>query len=253
MRLLDGKTAIITGASAGIGRAAALRFAQEGARLVLNARGRDRLDALVGEIEAGGGEAVALAGDAREENLARELVEIATGRFGGLDIAFNNAGALGDLAPVEDHNEANWRATMDANLTSAFFAAKYQLPALYARGSGSLIFTGSFVGHTAGMPGMSVYSAGKAGLTGFAMALAAEAGPRGVRVNVLLPGGTDTDMAAQFATTDEIRAYVRSIHALKRIADPHEIAGAALYLASDLSSFVTGTAHLADGGVSILK
>jgi NAD(P)-dependent dehydrogenase (short-subunit alcohol dehydrogenase family) len=103
------------------------------------------------------------------------------------------------------------------------------------------------------MPGMSVYSAGKAGLVGLVQALAAEAGPRGVRVNALLPGGTDTAMAAQFATTDEIRAYVEGIHALGRIADPDEIAGAALYLASDLSSFVTGTAHLVDGGVSITK
>lgn len=253
MPLLDNKTAIITGASAGIGRAAALRFAREGARLVLNARGEPRLKALADEICDTGGEAVAVAGDVREEAVAARLVETALSRFGGLDIAFNNAGSLGQLAPIEEQTAQNWHATMDANLTSAFQAARHQLPALYARGGGSLIFTGSFVGHTAGMPGMSVYSAGKAGLIGLVQALAAEAGPRGVRVNALLPGGTDTAMAREFASTEEIRSYVDGIHALKRIADPDEIAGAALYLASDLSRFVTGTAHLADGGVSITK
>lgn len=253
MSLLNTKTAIITGASAGIGRAAAERFAREGANLVINARGAERLEALADAIRAEGGQVAVLAGDAADESVARRLVEIAEERFGGLDIAFNNAGALGELAPVEQQTAANWQATLNANLTSAFHAARHQLPALYRRGAGSLIFTGSFVGHTAGMPGMSVYSAGKAGLIGFAQALAAEAGPQGVRVNVLLPGGTDTAMAAEFATTDDIRAYVESIHALKRIAAPEEIAGAALYLASDLSSFVTGTAHLADGGVSIAK
>jgi NAD(P)-dependent dehydrogenase (short-subunit alcohol dehydrogenase family) len=220
---------------------------------VLNARGGERLADLAGEIAAAGGRAIAVPGDVREEALMRNLVETATARFGGLGIAFNNAGGLGELAPVETQTIENWRATIDANLTSAFFAAKYQLPALYERGAGSLIFTGSFVGHTAGMPGMSVYSAGKTGLLGLVKALAAEAGPRGVRVNALLPGGTDTAMAAEFASTDEIRAYVESIHALKRIAEPAEIADAALYLASDLSRFVTGTAHLADGGVSITK
>lgn len=253
MSLLTNKTAIITGASAGIGRSAALRFAHEGARLVINARGPEALDRVAGEIREAGGEVLAVAGDAADPALAERLVETAAQHFGGLDIAFNNAGGLGDLAPIEQQTAQNWHATLDANLTSAFHAARFQLPALYARGGGSLIFTGSFVGHTAGMPGMSVYSAGKAGLVGLVQALAAEAGPRGVRVNALLPGGTDTAMAAQFATTDEIRAYVEGIHALGRIADPDEIAGAALYLASDLSSFVTGTAHLVDGGVSITK
>lgn len=253
MSLLTNKTAIITGASAGIGRAAALRFAHEGARLVINARGPEALDRVAGEIRAAGGEVLAIAGDAADPALAERLVETATQYFGGLDIGFNNAGGLGDLAPIELQTAQNWHATLDANLTSAFHAARFQLPALYARGGGSLIFTGSFVGHTAGMPGMSVYFASKAGLIGLVQALAAEAGPRGVRVNALLPGGTDTAMAAQFATTDEIRTYVEGIHALGRIADPEEIAGAALYLASDLSSFVTGTAHLADGGVSITK
>ena len=253
MTLLKDKTAIITGASAGIGRAAALLFAREGARLVLNARGAGRLDSLVEDIVSAGGQAVAVAGDAADDAVAAHLVETALETFGGLDIGFNNAGALGDLAPVEASSLTNWRSVIDTNLTSAYLAARHQLPALYGRGGGSLIFTGSFVGYSVGMPGMSAYAAAKAGLTGLSMTLAAEAGPHGVRVNALLPGGTDTAMAAEFATTPEVRAHVEGLHALGRIAAPEEIARAALYLASDMSSFVTGTVHLADGGISVVR
>ena len=121
------------------------------------------------------------------------------------------------------------------------------------RGGGSLIFTSSFVGHTAGMPGMAAYAAAKAGLIGLTKALAAEYGPRGLRVNALLPGGTDTpaNTANQPGAGPEVLAFVEGLHALKRMARPEEIAQSALYLASDASSFTTGAALLADGGVSI--
>lgn len=122
---------------------------------------------------------------------------------------------------------------------------------MLSRGGGSLIFTSSFVGHTAGFPGMAAYAASKAGLVGLTQVLAAEFGARGVRVNSLLPGATDTEMAREFASTPEARAAVANLNALKRMAEPAEIARAALFLASDASSFVTGTAFLADGGVSI--
>jgi NAD(P)-dependent dehydrogenase (short-subunit alcohol dehydrogenase family) len=119
------------------------------------------------------------------------------------------------------------------------------------RGSGSLIFTSTFVGHTAGMPGVAAYAASKAGLIGLTQALAVEFGPRNIRVNSILPGGTDTPMARQMNGTPEALAFVRSLHALKRMATPDEQARSVLYLASDASSFTTGTALLVDGGVSI--
>jgi NAD(P)-dependent dehydrogenase (short-subunit alcohol dehydrogenase family) len=119
------------------------------------------------------------------------------------------------------------------------------------RGGGSLIFTSTFVGHTAGMPGVAAYAASKAGLIGLVQALAAEFGPRNIRVNALLPGGTETPMAQAMIGTPEGRRFVETMHALKRIAQPDEIAKSALYLASDMSSFTTGTAMLVDGGVSI--
>jgi len=250
MQLKD-KVAIITGASSGIGQAAALLFAEQGARLVLAARGKDRLDALAAQIRQKGGEAVALAGDVREEAFARALVDTARAGWGGLDIAFNNAGTLRGMGETTAVAAEDWQYALDTNLTSAFYAAKHQLPAMLGRTGASLIFTSSFVGHTAGMPGAAAYAASKAGLVGLTQALATEFGPRGIRVNALLPGGTDTPLAREMNSTPEALAGVANLHALKRMAEPAEIAQAALFLASAAASFVTGSAMLVDGGVSI--
>jgi NAD(P)-dependent dehydrogenase (short-subunit alcohol dehydrogenase family) len=252
MTILSGKIAIITGASAGIGYATAKLFAREGAKIVVGARRQPELTALVAEIAAAGGSATALAGDVKEEAFAKALVELATSKFGGLDIAFNNAGTLGELGlSVPDIVLSEWANTLATSLTSAFLGAKYQIPAMLKRGGGSLIFTSSFVGYTVGFPQTAAYATSKAGLIGLTQALAAEYGPQNIRVNALLPGGTDTPMGRTFANTPEALAFVKSLHALKRLAQPEEIAKSALYLASDLSSFTTGTALLADGGVSI--
>ncbi|MCA0026771.1 MULTISPECIES: SDR family oxidoreductase [unclassified Mesorhizobium] len=249
MLALANKIAIVTGASSGIGRATAKLFAEEGAKVVAAARRQAELDRLVEEIVETGGTALALAGDVRDEAYAKAVVDLATGSFGGLDIAFNNAGAVGMMAPLPDLPPASWHDTMDTNLTSAYLAARHQIPAMLERGGGSLVFTSSFVGYTAGMPGMAAYAAAKAGLIGLTQVLAAEYGPKGLRVNALLPGGTDTPGAT--TTTPEARTFVEGIHALKRMARPEEIARSALYLASEASSFTTGTALFADGGVSI--
>lgn len=253
MGALDGKVAIITGASSGIGRAAAQLFAAEGARLILNGRDVARLTGIAAEL--GEDRAIAVPGDVRDEATAARLVEQAERRFGGLDIGFNNAGTLVESMPVVDLGLDAWRESLDVNLTSAFLAARHQVPALMKRGGGALIFTSSFVGYTAGLPGMSAYSAAKAGLIGFAKSLAGELGPLGIRVNALLPGGTDTPMSitnrpdADPGTLD----FVNGLHALKRMARPEEIAHGALFLASDAGSFVTGTAMLVDGGASICR
>lgn len=253
MKALVDKVAIITGASSGIGHAAALLFAREGAKIVVNARRKEKLDALVTEIRAAGSEAIAVAGDAASEDVAKALVESAVSHFGGLDVAFNNVGAIGAMSPVPQLDLEDWHDTININLTSAFLGAKYQVPALLERGGGSLIFTSTFVGHTVGMPGLAAYAAGKAGLVGLVQVLATEWGTRNIRANAILPGGTDTP--ANFANAPdasaETRSFVEGLHALKRMATPREIAQAALFLASDASSFVTGTAMRVDGGVSI--
>lgn len=157
----------------------------------------------------------------------------------------------GPMVPTEQVDTDAWDETLRTNLTSAFLAAKYQLPAMLARGRGSIVFTSTFVGYSAGMPQMAAYAASKSGLIGLTQALAVEVAARCVRVNALLPGGTDTPMGRIVANTPEAIAFVRGLHAMKRIASPEEIAHSALYLASDASSFTTGVALLVDGGVSI--
>lgn len=251
MTALSNKVAIITGASSGIGYAAAKLFAREGAKVVVAARSQAELDALVEEITQAGGQAVALVGDVKDEGFAKDLVDLAKVRFGGLDVAFNNAGTMGEVGATPDVSLSGWEDTIQTNLTSAFLGAKYQLPAMLERNGGSLIFTSSFVGYTAGIPGMAAYAASKAGLIGLTQTLASEYGAKGIRVNALLPGGTDTPMGRAFASTPETLAFVQTLHAMKRMASPDEIAKSALYLASDASSFTTGSALLADGGVSI--
>ena len=255
MTRLANKVAIVTGASSGIGHATARLFAREGASVVVTARRQAELDGLVGQIVAAGGQAVAVAGDAKDEAVAKRVVEAAQHHFGGLDIAFNNAGAIGETGPIQDVSLAGWRDVLDTNLTSAFLGAKYQVPAMIARGGGSLVFTGSFVGYSAGMPGMAAYAASKAGLVGLTQVLAVELGTKGIRVNAVLPGGTDTPASITNApdATPEVLAFVENLHALKRMARPVEIAQAVLHLASDASSFITGTALLVDGGASITR
>ncbi|MAV29572.1 MAG: short-chain dehydrogenase [Cycloclasticus sp.] len=251
MHSLADKVAIVTGASSGIGYAASKLFAKEGAKVVVAARRQTQLNTLVDEITEDGGSAIALAGDVKDENFAKALVDLATSKFGGLDVAFNNAGTMEWMGDTREVQLSEWEDTLNTNLTSAFLGAKYQIPALLERCSSSLIFTASFVGYTVGFPQTAAYSASKAGIIGLTQALATEYGARGLRVNALLPGATDTPMGRAFANTPEILSFVEGLYALKRMAKPEEIARSALYLASDASSFTTGAAMLVDGGVSI--
>ncbi len=253
MSRLSGKVAIVTGASSGIGRATARLFAAEGAKVVVGARREAELKELVREIKAAGGEALALAGDVQSEQYAKDLVAAAVKSYGRLDIAFNNAGTLGPIGPSTEVDAAAWNEALAVNLTSAFLGAKHQIPALIKQGGGSIIFTSTFVGYTTSFPGVAAYAASKAGLIGLTQTLAAEYGPQGVRVNAVLPGAVDTPMYRDFNDTDEKRGWLTNLHALKRAGKPEELARSVLYLASDDSAFVSGTAHLVDGGLSITR
>lgn len=251
MTRLKDKVAIITGASSGIGRAAARLFAAEGCAVVAVARGQAGLDALAQQVAGEGGRIATLAGDVASEAVAEAAVSLARERFGGLDIAFNNAGALGEMGPAASISLRGWQDAIDVNLTGSFLGVRHQVPAMLERGGGSILFTSTFVGHTVGFPGLAAYAAAKAGLTGLMQVLAAEYGPRKLRANVLLVGATDTPMGGQVANTPERRAFVEGLYPLRRIAAPEEIAEAALFLASDASSFVTGAAIPVEGGISI--
>lgn len=242
---LENKTIIVTGASSGIGAAAALLFATEGANVVVGARRQTELEQLVGQITHRGGSAACLAGDVTDEGYATALVALADEQFGGIDGAFNNAGIMGDMGPVSQMDIANWRAVIEANLTAAFFAAKAQIPALMRRGSGSIVYTSSFVGFSnGGMPGMGAYAASKAGMIGLMQSLASDHAGDGIRINAILPGGTKT---AMLGDDPEAHDFIAGLHPLKRLAAPKEIAQAALFLLSDRSGFMTGTPMAVDG------
>lgn len=249
MTLLNGKVAIVTGASSGIGRAAAKLFAANGASVVLVARRQGPLDALAEEIAAEGGRAVAIAGDVTREDTHKEAAAAARSRFGGLHIAFNNAGFVGAAKPFAEIGPDQWAEVLAVNLTAAFLGARSQIPVMVEQSGGALVFTGSFVGNSVGLPGMGPYGAAKAGLMGLVRGIVADYGAAGIRANALLPGGTATGMAGDAAQ----REWAAGLHAMKRIAEPEEIAQAALFLASDMASFVTGSALWADGGNAAVK
>ena len=247
---LKNKSIIVTGASSGIGAAAALLFAAEGANVVLGARRSAEMETLAGQINQGNGRAVFLSGDVKDENYANALVDLAMKEFGGLDGAFNNAGIVGEMGPVADMGIGNWNDVISVNLTSAFLAAKAQIPVMKKRGQGSIVFTSSFVGFSnGGMPGMGAYAASKAGLVGLVKSLASDHAADGVRVNALLPGGTITPSGGEGdpAALD----FIANLHPMKRMANAKEVAQAALFLLSDRSTFMTGSPMIVDGGMSV--
>ena len=250
MTSLHGKVAIITGASSGIGRATARLFAEHGACVVLNARRADMLENVAREIHGTGGQVVAVAGDVMLEETHARLVEAALGNFGHLDMAINNVGTVGKIRPLASLDLESWHEVLNGNLTSAFLAARAQIPAMQkSSGSGALVFVSSFVGTSVGLPGMAAYGAAKAGLMGPVKGITADYAAEGIRANALLPGGTDPAMAGDQAQKD----WAASLHALKRIAQPEEIAAAALFLAGPMGSFVAGSALYADGGNAAVK
>lgn len=246
MNLLENKVAIISGASSGIGLAASQLFALQGAKVVLIARSANKLEqvcAMLGDC------AISVVGDVNDQETHKIAVNQAMTHFGGLDIAFNNAGMLGTLAPMADLSLEDWSSTIETNLTACFLAAAAQIPAMLERGGGSLIFTSSFVGNSVGMPNMGAYGTAKSGLGGLVKSITADYAHRGIRANVLLPGGVNTPMAG----SDENKEWAAGLHPVRRIASPEEIAQSALFLASDLSSFVNGSNLWADGGNAATK
>lgn len=249
MGLLNGKVAVITGASSGIGRAMASLFAAHGAALVLTARRNTLLKEVAHVIGQQGGKAEVVAGDVTCPETHERVIQAALNKFGGIDIAINNAGMVGAAKPLAQVTLEEWQRTLDTNLTAAFLGARSQIPAMLERGGGALVFTSSFVGTSVGLPGMAAYGASKAALMGLVKGITADYAAQSIRANALLPGGTDTEMAGSQETKD----WAAGLHAMKRIARPKEIASAALFLASPLASFVTGSALFADGGNAAVK
>lgn len=251
-RRLEGKTGIVTGASSGIGRATAVAFAREGAKVVVAGRRADELEATVQAAAQAGGQAVAFPADVTKETDVAALVRFTTERFDRLDIGFNAAGGTFGGAPIHQLDEAVFRAWIDSYLVSAFLSTKHQVGAMLTSGGGSVINVGTFVGRTMAFPGTSGYAAAKAGLIGLTRTVAAEYATQGIRANVLLCGGVDTPAFRLWNDTEEKREAASQLHAMKRVASPDEIANAAVFLASGDASFVTGSTFTVDGGQSLV-
>ncbi len=253
MTCLKNKTAIITGASSGIGNATARLFARQGANIVATARSDDKLKALVSDIESEGGRAIYVAGDITDPDLHTEVAQQAKKAFGHINIAMNNAGDLGEMGSCESISYEGWKRTLDVNLTGAFLGAQTQIKAMSEGEGGAITFTSTFVGHTLGFPGMAAYGAAKVGVIGLMRCIAVEQAENNIRSNAMLVGGVDTPMGQQGAGSPEGLEFVKQLHAMRRVAQPEEIAQTALYLASDMSSFVTGACVAVDGGVTITR
>lgn len=245
MGRLLGKVAVVTGAATGIGLASAQRFAQEGARVFLVGRRQEVLDAAVASI---GGQALGVRADVGDLADLDRLYDVVAREAGRIDVLFANAGG-GTFEPLGAITEASYAQTFDTNVKGTLFTVQKALP-LLGRG-GSVILTGS-TASVKGTPAFSVYSASKAAIRNFARGWAGELGPRGVRVNVLAPGSTSTPgwhgLAVDTAMDEEMQRHSREAAPLGRMAEPAEIAAAALFLASDDSSYVTGIELFVDGG-----
>lgn len=245
MGRLEGKVAVVTGANSGIGLASAKRFAREGARVFITGRRQAELDAAVSEI---GGGAVGVRGDVSNLADLDRLYETVRDQAGVIDVLLANAG-IGEFAALQDITEDHFNRTFAVNVKGTLFTVQKALPLL--RDGASIILTGSSAAN-AGMPSFSIYSASKAAIRNFARGWIVDLSPRRIRVNVLVPGSTSTPGWHALAPTEEFRQkMVESESAaapLGRMADPDEIASAALFLASDESSYVNGSELHADGG-----
>lgn len=245
---LRGKVALVTGASRGLGRAMAMGLAEAGAHVVLAARDKQRLLVVAEEIKGQGGLADCLAFDLTNEAAVISAIPEVMGCHGRLDILVNNAGIC-HWQPLLESSLENWRKTFDVNLTASYLLAREAARPMLRQGNGSIINVGSYVARV-GREKLQAYVASKHGVVGLTKSLAAELGPSGIRCNAVCPGYFLTDMAEPVSANAALQECVRSHISLGRWGNPEELQGAAVFLASDASSYVNGHTLMVDGGVS---
>ncbi|HEV3310915.1 MAG TPA: SDR family oxidoreductase [Chloroflexota bacterium] len=248
MNEFRGKVAIVTGGTSGIGRAAAVAYAREGAKVVVAGRRAAEGEETVRLLQAQGGEGIFVATDVSKEAQVKQLVERTMQKFGRLDFAFNNAGIEQEPTPFLEQDEETYDRVMDINVKGVWLSMKYEIPAMLKTGGGSIVNTSSGLGVIA-IPGVEIYVASKHAVIGLTKSAALEFGKQGIRVNAILPAVIETEMFQRFAgEKPEFRAQMTALHPIGRIGKSEEIADAAIWLSSSKSSFVTGHSLLVDGG-----
>ena len=258
-QMLSGKVALITGAASGIGRGAALRFSQEGAKVVLADMQDEDGKTLEQEITQNGGEAVYVHCDVSQTDDVKRAVETAGEKFGSLNIVYANAGINGVWTPIEELQPDEWDKTIDTNLKGTYLTIHHAIPHLRAAGGGSILITSSVNGNrTFSNPGASAYSTSKAGQVAFGRMAALELGRYNIRVNTICPGAIHTNIGERTYKRDteevEVKAEIDNSDFLNAgQGEPQDVADVCLFLASDLSRHVTGVEIYVDGGASLLK
>ena len=238
---------LITGALTGIGRATAIAFAKEGARLVVAGRREDAGQQLTTELRALGAEAEFIRADVRHEDEVRDLVDRTVARFGRLDVAVNNAATEGQVGPITDQTAESYAATFDTNVLGVILSMKHEVRVMQGQGSGSIINISSTYGHE-GAAGASVYVGSKHAVEGITKSVALEIAKSGIRVNGVAPGPTDTGMLTRFTGTPEDKAALVKGVPMGRLGLSEELANAIVFIASDEASFITGHVLNVDGG-----
>jgi len=238
---------LITGALAGIGRATALAFARQGARLVVSGRRDDAGQALAGELRELGVEAAFIRADVRHEADVEALVAGTLARFGRLDVAVNNAGTEGTLTPLTELSVDGYAAVFDTNVLGTVLSLKHELRAMREQGSGAIVNLSSTMGHR-GAPNAALYVASKHAVEGLTKTAALEGAPLGIRVNAVAPGPVDTEMLARLTGGGERKAALVAGVPMKRAGTPEEIAQAIVWLASEHAGFLTGQVIDVNGG-----
>lgn len=241
----EGKTALVTGAGSGIGKAVATALANRGANVVANDLKQDVAQAVVDEITAAGGAALAIAGDVGKADDVKAAVDAAVNEFGGLQLAFNNAGIGGPQGPIHDIDIDEYLQLMDVNLHSVFYGMKYEIPPMLEAGGGAIVNMSSILG-LVGEPIAIPYTAAKHAVAGMTKATAISYAEQGIRINSIHPGYIDTPLLE--GAPQEMRDGLISLHPIGRLGTSEEVAEVVLFLLSDAASFVTGSQYVVDGG-----
>ena len=246
---MDKLVVLITGALTGIGRATALAFAKDGARLVVSGRREAEGKALENELRRSGAEAVFIPADVRLDADVSTLVDETVARFGALDVAVNNAGTEGHGGPITDQTAESYAATFDTNVLGVILSMKHEVRVMKGQGRGSIVNISSTYGHE-GAAGASVYVGSKHAIEGITKSVALEIAKSGIRVNAVAPGPTDTGMLTRFTGTPRNKAAAVTTVPMGRLGLPEEVANAVVFIASDEASFITGHVLNVDGGKS---